>query len=144
MSLMAKMKRLKIKIILSTDLLARGIDFPKVNIVINFDLCKEQNQYLHRIGRTGRFGVNGIALSFIPSTPSVSGGKFSSSYTTERVKNGLIEGLSGDLSEITARLQNEIDKALALNPIIAASAVEQAFAKYGIELEEEQEEENLW
>ena len=58
---MAKMKRLKIKVIVTTDLLARGIDLPKVNIVINFDYWKEQSQYLHRIGRTGRFGVNGVA-----------------------------------------------------------------------------------
>lgn len=50
-----------------TDLLGRGIDIEKINIVINFDMPLESDQYLHRVGRAGRFGTKGIAISFISS-----------------------------------------------------------------------------
>ena len=43
----------------------RGIDIEKINIVINFDMPNESDQYLHRVGRAGRFGTKGIAISFI-------------------------------------------------------------------------------
>ena len=49
----------------STDLLGRGIDIEKINIVINFDMPRESDQYLHRVGRAGRFGTKGLAVSFI-------------------------------------------------------------------------------
>jgi superfamily II DNA/RNA helicase len=46
------------------DLLARGIDVQHVSIVINFDLPKNLENYLHRIGRSGRFGRKGLAINF--------------------------------------------------------------------------------
>lgn len=49
----------------TTDLLGRGIDVEKINIVINFDMPSESDQYLHRVGRAGRFGTKGLAVSFI-------------------------------------------------------------------------------
>ena len=51
----------------TTDLFARGIDIEKINIVINFDMPHESDQYLHRVGRAGRFGTKGLAISFISS-----------------------------------------------------------------------------
>ena len=56
---------MQIKVILSTDLLSRGIDLPDVSLVINFDMPLTEAEYFHRIGRTGRFGREGIALSII-------------------------------------------------------------------------------
>jgi len=50
-----------------TDLFGRGIDVEKVNIVINFDMPAEADQYLHRVGRAGRFGTKGLTISFISS-----------------------------------------------------------------------------
>ena len=51
-------------LLIATDVSARGIDIPDVNYVINYDLPEEAENYVHRVGRTGR-GVNkGIALSF--------------------------------------------------------------------------------
>ena len=50
--------------LLSTDLLARGIDVQQVSIVINFDIPKNVHTYLHRIGRSGRWGRKGIAINF--------------------------------------------------------------------------------
>ena len=51
--------------LVSSDLMTRGIDIPNVNVVINFDFPKNSETYLHRIGRSGRFGHLGIAISFI-------------------------------------------------------------------------------
>lgn len=51
--------------LITTDLLARGIDVQHVSIVINFDLPKNLENYLHRIGRSGRFGRKGLAINFV-------------------------------------------------------------------------------
>ena len=53
---------------MSTDLFGRGIDIEKINVVINYNMPTESDQYLHRVGRAGRFGTKGLAISFI-STP---------------------------------------------------------------------------
>jgi len=53
------------RILISTDLLSRGIDIQQVSIVINYDLPRDKACYLHRIGRTGRFGRKGVAINFI-------------------------------------------------------------------------------
>ena len=45
--------------------MTRGIDVPNVNVVFNFDFPKSSETYLHRIGRSGRFGHLGIAISFV-------------------------------------------------------------------------------
>jgi len=51
--------------LVSSDLFTRGIDIPTVNVVINFDFPKNSETYLHRIGRSGRFGHYGIAINFL-------------------------------------------------------------------------------
>jgi len=53
------------RILVTTDLFGRGIDIEKVNIVINYDFPDSSDQYLHRVGRAGRFGTKGLAISFI-------------------------------------------------------------------------------
>ena len=60
----SKIKNLEYKIILSTDLLSRGIDLTAVNLVINFDEAFDNIEHYHRIGRTGRFFEQGIVISF--------------------------------------------------------------------------------
>ncbi|HZZ70717.1 MAG TPA: DEAD/DEAH box helicase [Pirellulales bacterium] len=54
----------KIRVLVATDVAARGIDVDGVSHVINFDMPHEPESYVHRIGRTGRAGASGIALSF--------------------------------------------------------------------------------
>ncbi|KAJ1971573.1 Suppressor of the cold-sensitive snRNP biogenesis mutant brr1-1 [Dimargaris verticillata] len=56
------------RIIVATDIFGRGIDVERVNIVINYDLPDTADAYLHRVGRAGRFGTKGLAISFV-STP---------------------------------------------------------------------------
>jgi superfamily II DNA/RNA helicase len=55
----------KTRVLLSTDILSRGIDVEQVGIVINYDLPDDKHQYIHRIGRSGRFGKFGIAINLI-------------------------------------------------------------------------------
>lgn len=54
------------RVLITTDLLARGIDVQQVSLVINFDLPKNKENYIHRIGRSGRFGRKGVAINFVP------------------------------------------------------------------------------
>jgi translation initiation factor 4A len=56
------------RVLITTDLLARGIDVQQVSLVINYDLPTNRENYIHRIGRSGRFGRKGVAINFITST----------------------------------------------------------------------------
>lgn len=62
-----KFREFKTRILIATDLMARGIDSENVNLVINLELPDDAATYLHRVGRAGRFGSHGIAVSFIAS-----------------------------------------------------------------------------
>jgi len=53
------------RILVSTDVFGRGMDIERVNIVINYDMPPDSDQYLHRVARAGRFGTKGLAISFI-------------------------------------------------------------------------------
>ena len=53
------------RVLVTSDLFARGIDIQQVSIVINFDIPKCQHTYLHRIGRSGRWGRKGVAINFL-------------------------------------------------------------------------------
>lgn len=53
------------RVLITTDLLARGIDVQQVSLVINYDLPANRENYLHRIGRSGRFGRKGVAINFV-------------------------------------------------------------------------------
>ncbi len=61
----ARMKGGRLRILVATDVAARGLDVTGVSHVINFDIPRFAEDYVHRIGRTGRAGVNGIAISFV-------------------------------------------------------------------------------
>lgn len=62
---LADFKSGKIRILIATDIAARGIDINELPQVINFDLPKVPEDYIHRIGRTGRAGLEGEAISFV-------------------------------------------------------------------------------
>jgi ATP-dependent RNA helicase len=53
------------RVLIATDLWGRGIDVQQVSLVISYDLCMNRELYIHRIGRSGRFGRKGIAINFV-------------------------------------------------------------------------------
>lgn len=56
-----------IRVLITTDVLSRGIDVEQIGIVINYDIPRDKAQYIHRIGRSGRFGKLGVAINFVTS-----------------------------------------------------------------------------
>eukprot|EP01101_Sappina_pedata_P006253 TRINITY_DN306_c0_g1_i1.p2 TRINITY_DN306_c0_g1~~TRINITY_DN306_c0_g1_i1.p2 ORF type:complete len:446 (-),score=246.88 TRINITY_DN306_c0_g1_i1:114-1430(-) len=62
-----KFKEFQARIMVATDIFGRGIDMERVNVVINYDMTDSPDTYLHRVGRAGRFGTKGLAISFISS-----------------------------------------------------------------------------
>lgn len=65
MAVMKDFREGRSRVLLSTDLTARGIDVYGVNLVINYDLPNKRENYIHRIGRSGRFGRKGNSINFI-------------------------------------------------------------------------------
>ena len=78
---------------IATDVAARGIHVDDVSIVINYDLPEQPEDYIHRIGRTGRAGNKGLAISFLceygayylPAIEKLLGGEFPSLLPTEEM-----------------------------------------------------------
>lgn len=66
-SVLARLKDKSLDILVGTDVAARGLDVDHLNLVINFDLPSDFNTYTHRVGRTGRAGREGMAISFVTS-----------------------------------------------------------------------------
>lgn len=60
-----KLIKFKCRILITTDLMSRGIDIENINLIINLDLPYDCCTYLHRIGRAGRFGSHGLAITFV-------------------------------------------------------------------------------
>ena len=65
MHIMRGFRNGEVRVLISTDLLSRGIDVQQVSLVINYDLPRNVESYIHRIGRSGRYGRRGLALNFI-------------------------------------------------------------------------------
>lgn len=82
------------RILVSTDLLARGIDVQQVSLVINFDLPRQMENYLHRIGRSGRFGRKGVAINFVTNAD------VRNMQDIERFYHTQIEELPGDIADL--------------------------------------------
>jgi translation initiation factor 4A len=84
--IMSRFRANGFKLLITTDLLARGIDIQGVSLVINYDLPTNRENYIHRIGRTGRYGRKGIALNLITKTDKKYRDDIESYYQTEMVE----------------------------------------------------------
>ena len=84
----------KTRLLLSTDLLARGIDVQQLNLVINFDLPRSKETYIHRIGRSGRYGRKGVAINLVGQRDQRSFAEIQEHYKVT------IEDLPQNVSEI--------------------------------------------
>ncbi|MEI7927641.1 MAG: helicase-related protein, partial [Verrucomicrobiales bacterium] len=65
---LANFKAGTLQVLVATDLAARGLDIAGLPVVVNYDLPRSTDDYLHRIGRTGRAGESGLAISFVSAT----------------------------------------------------------------------------
>jgi len=65
MERMASFRKGETRVLISTDLLARGIDVQQVSLVINYELPTQMDNYIHRIGRSGRYGRKGTAINLL-------------------------------------------------------------------------------
>ncbi len=112
----------EVKILLATDVAARGIDVPDVSHVINFDLPRTSEIYVHRIGRTARAGKKGIAISLIEAHDMGQLHKLER-YTKTKLPRRFIDGLRPEFKEarvpmkkkkvkLTARAAKRRDKKL--------------------------------
>lgn len=83
------------RILISTDLLARGIDVQQVSLIINYDMPIQHENYIHRIGRSGRYGRKGLAINLICANELDTIAKIEEYYSTR------IHELPDDLSVLT-------------------------------------------
>ena len=74
------------RVLVTSDLFARGIDIQQVSIVINFDIPKCQHTYLHRIGRSGRWGRKGVAINFLTKYDGARLRHFEKYYDTQIIE----------------------------------------------------------
>jgi ATP-dependent RNA helicase RhlE len=65
---LADFKAARVKVLIATDVAARGIDIAQLAAVVNYDLPRSTTEYAHRIGRTGRAGQSGVAVSFVTAS----------------------------------------------------------------------------
>ena len=89
---LTNLRRGKIRFLVATDVAARGLDINGISHVINFDLPRAAEDYVHRIGRTGRAGATGIAISFVSPADAVYLQRIQR-YTGQTVQMHIIPGL---------------------------------------------------
>ena len=84
------------RILLSTDLLSRGIDIQQLSLVINFDLPRSKETYIHRIGRSGRYGRKGVAINFVTERDMANLDELKEFYNTkiEEMPQNIVDYLS--------------------------------------------------
>lgn len=71
------------RVLITTDLLARGIDVQQVSLVINYDMPANRENYIHRIGRSGRFGRKGVAINFVTADDTRTMREIEAFYNTQ-------------------------------------------------------------
>jgi superfamily II DNA/RNA helicase len=91
---MQKFREGEARVLVSTDLIGRGIDIQQVNLVINYDLPYSLEKYIHRIGRTGRLGRKGVAINLVTE------GDSNTLSLIEKEYSNKMEELPLDLSHI--------------------------------------------
>jgi ATP-dependent RNA helicase len=64
-SIMVEFRSGASRVLITTDVWGRGLDVQQVSLVINYDLPTNKENYIHRIGRSGRFGRKGVAINFV-------------------------------------------------------------------------------
>ena len=85
-TVMSNFRNGKTRVLIATDIIARGIDVQQVSLVINYDIPKEKECYIHRIGRSGRHGRKGVSINFITRYDVPRLKEIESFYSTEIIE----------------------------------------------------------
>uniref|UniRef100_A0A060T316 RNA helicase n=1 Tax=Blastobotrys adeninivorans TaxID=409370 RepID=A0A060T316_BLAAD len=101
-------KDLSVPILICTDLAARGLDIPKIEVVINFDMPKTFELYLHRVGRTARAGRKGVSITFVGESSAERAIVKSALKSTDTSKGNKIVGRNVDWTEVE-KINSSID-----------------------------------
>ncbi|MEZ8541313.1 DEAD/DEAH box helicase [Vibrio splendidus] len=101
-AIMSQFERAVYKILVTTDVASRGIDIPNVSHVINFDMPKHTEEYVHRVGRTGRAGNKGDAISLV-GPKDWDSFKRVELYLQQDLTFSVLEGLKGKFKGINPR-----------------------------------------
>ncbi|KAG7700392.1 hypothetical protein KL930_001080 [Ogataea haglerorum] len=110
--------------LICTDVLARGIDFKGINLVINYDVPTSAQAYVHRIGRTGRGGRSGKAVTFYTKEDTLAIKPIVNVMKQSGWEDGMAGWLKNDLSKLTKREKKQIkQKAVDRKPISTVPAV---------------------
>lgn len=104
MSAVARVKNNLVNVLVATDVAARGLDIDDITHVINFDMPRKADIYLHRIGRTGRAGNKGTAISLVEAHDMLVVGKIER-YMKERLARRVIESLRPQFKEAKVPLK---------------------------------------
>ena len=86
------LRRGQLRVLVATDVAARGIDVPDITHVVNFDLPKQAEDYVHRIGRTGRAGRSGIAINLVNHNDTFQWRRIER-FVDRRIDASVVEGL---------------------------------------------------
>jgi ATP-dependent RNA helicase DeaD len=113
--ILGKFKKRLITILVATDVAARGIDVHDLTHVINFDLPHDPESYVHRVGRTGRAGKEGIAITFI--TPSEYRRlQFISKHARTDIRKARLPKVSDVISMKKGRIRAELQDIMSTEP----------------------------
>lgn len=104
-NIMSQFERRVHKILVTTDIASRGLDIPSVTHVINFDMPKHTEEYVHRVGRTGRAGNQGTAMSLVGPKDWQSF-KRVESYLEQDLTFSVLDGLKGKFKGLAALNKN--------------------------------------
>ena len=96
------LRRGQVRVLVATDVAARGIDVPNITHVVNYDLPKFPEDYVHRIGRTGRAGRNGVAISLVNHAEGMNVKRIER-FTKQPIPVNVIEGFEPKRSAPPAR-----------------------------------------
>ncbi|MBL0711066.1 MAG: ATP-dependent RNA helicase SrmB [Colwellia sp.] len=121
-----RFKRGEIKVLVATDVAARGLDIVDITHVVNFDMPRQVDIYIHRIGRTGRAGAKGTAISLVEAHDMSVIGKIER-YQNERLQRRVIDELRPQNKE--ARVANKKAKVKLTTTQKKAKAKKQAKRK---------------
>ena len=96
------LRRGQVRVLVATDVAARGIDVPAITHVFNYDLPKFPEDYVHRIGRTGRAGRNGVAVSLVNHAEGINVKRIER-FTKQLIPVDVIEGFEPKKSAVASR-----------------------------------------